>query len=394
MIKQQASVNGNREYWVDGVKGLACLVVFLHHFILAFGTQIYGLGALAEWKVTGFIVNGNWAVCLFLIISSYVIGKQFLIMDTLEDRRIMGTMIKRYFRLFFPVFTASLFACILWNVGAMANLEVAQLENNVMLGTFYTEPLTIGKLLKTTLIEVWWSGNSLFNGPFWMMGYLLKGTFLTILIALVLRKNKYGWMVLAALFALYFYQQSYYVCTVLGALWAYLSTQTGLLVPEKNPILQVLYGGIGILAMAALGYVPRITGFVVNHLTENSFLGNYVFWNAMSAFAVLMVLAKLGGIAQAMGNSKVLRFISRNSFAVFLFHWPIVCSVTSLAYMQLYRSIADPYLLKTLLLVLTTVLTFVVAMLYTKFFENGIFDKWTKGLAGLYLRGYCDESNK
>lgn len=382
-----------REYWVDAVKGIACFVVFLHHFILAFGSEIYGIGPVTRLPFLSFLTNGNWAVCLFLIISSYVLCTQVLRMEHPEGRRLGGMMLKRYFRLLFPVATVSALAYLLGRSGLFANLAVSQLEGNTMLGTFYPAPMTFQDLLYTTLIDVWWSGNSMFNGPFWMMGYLLKGSILAILLGALIRKNRRGWLVIAAMLTLYFCTQSYYFCSVLGVLWAYGKEETTLLRPAQGRLPRAALLALGAAALAALGYVPKVTGFFAARGFGETFLSNYVFWNALSAGTVLLIGAKCGAVGKLLGESRLLRAMSRVSFGVFLFHWPLICSLSCRLYLMLAGKISDMWMVKSLLLVITLPATLLLAGLYTRFLENGLYRKAVEGITNWYGKGERENSN-
>ena len=64
-----------REKWIDSLKGIACVIVFLNHFWLTFAYTCIGLNKIVTIRPFNILVNGNYAVCLFLIISAYVISK-------------------------------------------------------------------------------------------------------------------------------------------------------------------------------------------------------------------------------------------------------------------------------------------------------------------------------
>ena len=72
---------------LDGLRGLAAFSVFICHFIQAFLPHIYypnraeshGLWE-DEFATSPFnlVVNGNFAVCLFFVLSGYVLSSRFL----------------------------------------------------------------------------------------------------------------------------------------------------------------------------------------------------------------------------------------------------------------------------------------------------------------------------
>jgi len=106
---------------LDVVKGVACLIVFFCHYYGAFIQKpLYK-------PVNGFL-NGNLAVCIFLLISSFFLCEKLLIVDNCEN---IGKMcIKRYFRLVIPIFVSSFFALLLQDTIGFHNFEAGSVLNN------------------------------------------------------------------------------------------------------------------------------------------------------------------------------------------------------------------------------------------------------------------------
>ena len=108
--------NTKRLHWLDGIKGLSCLFIFFHHFMLgSFPASHYGDAKpsllngfdalLPSCPFLGIIVNGNFFVHLFILISGYVITWRTLYM---ENKKIALFSLKRYFKLLFPIFVCAL----------------------------------------------------------------------------------------------------------------------------------------------------------------------------------------------------------------------------------------------------------------------------------------------
>lgn len=100
-----------REKWIDGLRGIACIIVFVHHFYLTFGSICFGINELIKIRPFGIIANGNYSVCLFLTISAYLQGTQIYKSNDIEKTRMI--IFKRYFRLAFPVFFSSFFSYLI-----------------------------------------------------------------------------------------------------------------------------------------------------------------------------------------------------------------------------------------------------------------------------------------
>ena len=221
-----AAKTTSRLPWLDGLKGLACFGVFTHHFFLAFfkasyfGTEMPsllpgGIDTLLSYKPYGVFLNGNFWVCLFLLISAYLPARQ--IMRTPEDklRSRVGTMIlKRYPRLMLPAFSVCVINFILLHV------------LNALHMNYIDKPLdySFGGLLMHGLVLMWTKVDSMLIGPFWTLHYFLLVPLFAMLLAIPARKeNRYMPFIYSALLIVFFEYDilfDYYMAGVLGVLLA------------------------------------------------------------------------------------------------------------------------------------------------------------------------------
>ena len=104
-------------------RAIACIIVFIHHFLLAF------------YKIPVVLINdGNLAVCFFLILCGFILPiKIFKNKDTVPDdaRRKAYTIflyiIKRYLRLFTVVALCNLIAYLILCGGGTIQHNLATL---------------------------------------------------------------------------------------------------------------------------------------------------------------------------------------------------------------------------------------------------------------------------
>lgn len=242
-----------REKWLDTLKGVACLVVFLDHFYLTFRPLLGGVERFLNIKPFGILINGNFAVCLFLLISAYVISISVYRHKSFDA--VQRIAFKRYFRLMPPVFCASLLSLILSRTIGYFNNAVGNNINNNWLTGFFTQELTVGNMIKTSLIDVWWKGNSTFNGPFWMMYIMFLGTFLVIILSIITatEKRRGGILILGFVLIVYLRLENYLFCMVLGNFLGYLKCNTDFFSKwNKNKIC----GLISIILLVVAFYLP------------------------------------------------------------------------------------------------------------------------------------------
>ena len=102
--------------WLDGLKGLACLLVFVHHFLLSFfsaayfgvesHTRLHGYDTYLASAPIGVFANGNFQVCIFLLIAAFLPAKRIMECRKEDLQDVAGRMLlKRYPRLMIPVFS-------------------------------------------------------------------------------------------------------------------------------------------------------------------------------------------------------------------------------------------------------------------------------------------------
>jgi len=93
-------MTGSRLQHLDGIRGIAAFAVFVCHFIQVFVPHVYYLDAAQghglwedEFATSPFniIVNGNFAVCLFFVLSGFVLSHRFLDTGDLDGWRSNAT---------------------------------------------------------------------------------------------------------------------------------------------------------------------------------------------------------------------------------------------------------------------------------------------------------------
>ena len=174
-----------------------------------------GIDTLLSYKPYGVFLNGNFWVCLFLLISAYLPARQ--IMRTPEDklRSRVGTMIlKRYPRLMLPAFSVCVINFILLHV------------LNALHMNYINKPLdySFGGLLMHGLVLMWTKVDSMLIGPFWTLHYFLLVPLFAMLLAIpACKENRYMPFIYSALLIVFFEYDilfDYYMAGVLGVLLA------------------------------------------------------------------------------------------------------------------------------------------------------------------------------
>jgi peptidoglycan/LPS O-acetylase OafA/YrhL len=182
MMKMQTIEKGNRINWIDGLRGISCLLIFTHHFLLAvFPATYYGTAATLhseKWELfyaqspLGFLTNGNLWVCMFCIISGMVVS--FPAMKE-QYEKVSDSMLKRYFRLALPVFFVCLIVYLMGKLNLFVNAEAAGITGSPWLGKYYQTMPGFLQIFVSAFISIWFIGDNTFATAFWMLSTLFYG---------------------------------------------------------------------------------------------------------------------------------------------------------------------------------------------------------------------------
>ena len=97
----------DRVLWIDGLRGIACLAIFAHHFGCCFypvtqygpkGEMATPLGVALAQSPLGVLLNGNFWVCVFCVIAGFVAARSHFSppgQDGISLRRFSGQLLNR-----------------------------------------------------------------------------------------------------------------------------------------------------------------------------------------------------------------------------------------------------------------------------------------------------------
>lgn len=329
--------------YLDSLKGFGAYIVLFSHYYLAFNIENYNLLLFHRFSPFSILVNGNWAVCLFIMLSS------FSIIYRLENNKVeylKNVIIKRYFRLAIPIVFILVIIYMMSLIDLFYNSEVSYLVKSNWLANFYNHKIGLYDFVKECVYVVI-NGKSELDPPLWMINYIFFGTFLTLLVSVVIKdiliKKK---ILILFILAFYLYNISvYYSCIVLGYILYCIHSQN------------IINGGKISIYINLLSFL----GFILLPLCIHTPLSNSV-----SAFLFLCIVIRNIKIQQLLsGNCTV--FLGKISYQLYLIHWPVLCSVSCFAFIKFLD--IDIVVLHLIVFLLFVFVSSILAWIITKYME-------------------------
>jgi peptidoglycan/LPS O-acetylase OafA/YrhL len=203
----------DRQSHLDAIRGIAGLVIVLLHFLAAFYPySIFGSQASyqqqSSWEDLAFIppfglfVAGRPAVCLFFILSGYVLSFSHLGQPG-RTAKLIAAIMTRPIRLGGLMWFTMIAAALIWYLDGFHNASVAALSNSKpwfiypWLGPFQPEQFFID------LFTASFSRGLYYNAPLWTIEIELYGSIMVYLFLLLVGKFKYRWVLCLALIVIF-----------------------------------------------------------------------------------------------------------------------------------------------------------------------------------------------
>lgn len=380
--------------WINGLKGIACLAVFMHHFIGSFypatlyGTADPSMMAASGVDVTfsnrpwGFVINGNFAVTIFIIISAFLASSKIMKMR-LNNQEIdfFNLGLKRYLRLMIPVAFWGIFYFLLMELCLAVNFNLSN----------FIPPVNFVNLLKHILFYQWITEDTNVIGPLWTMKALFLGVLIAMFVSLFASKKRwYSPFVLLLIAYALSKTYVYYGVACMGTFVAdlYVHERVPQLVKfasDKKIKLNFLTGKVFrnvcgclfILAGLLAGGYPTIVRPVdaiysaMANVAVKIFAENPIAMiHAMGALFLILGLMML--TSNRLLSSKPFNWLGNISFGVYLIH-PIVISAVSYWFVKVFADMSGLYWVGVWVgFALSLVTVFILAE-----FSRRVVEKWT-----------------
>lgn len=338
-------MNDTRQSHLDALRGLAASLVVFSHYIAAFYPYaLFGeqesYRQQAPWESLffyppfGLLTAGHFAVCLFFILSGYVLSYGFM-GERGQGHKIIAAIVKRPVRLGGLVLFTILLAALLWHFGLFYNKGVADLSGSkpFFIG-YWVGPIDWSRVFSDVTTAAFSQGR-LYNPPLWTIKMELYGSLMVFLFVLLFGAAKYRMALLVLLLLLS--KNSLYQGFVLGMIFADL-------VKHKSPLLEYISGRRAWLFVLALflffAAYPNnakhefLQGSVYGYLPSDAGLGGgYSMLAALLLFLAVTTSSRLKSLL----HHRYLQFLGHVSYGLYVIHFLVIGSFSSWLFLLLHE---------------------------------------------------------
>lgn len=317
--------------YLDGLKGLGCVIVFLTHFVFAFYYGMYhyqpeschlpgNLDIAIGKSPLNLFFNGNTAVRLFLILSGYLLCRSFFL--TGDKSRLWQSAKKRYLRLMPAVLAVNAVIWLCMKLGFYQNGQAAVLAGSVewFAGFNAFEPSFTG-MLKESLFGCFLFGTNDYNGVLWTLQMLFLGAYLDYALAAFVSRLKFRWLIYGILAVLLLRTDflgmflGYVLCDFMHMDWTWRRTLCG------SQAVNWLLFAAGLYFMcypsAGFGYEGTLWGILP-----------FVFVNYYHILGVLCFVFAVLNLepVQRFFSMRGFQYLGRISYSLYLIHFLVIAT--------------------------------------------------------------------
>ena len=330
--------------YLDGLKGLGCVMVFLTHFVFAFYYGMYhyepaschlpgNLDIAIGKSPLNVFFNGNTAVRLFLVLSGYLLCRGYFL--TKDRKRLKKSALKRYLRLMPPVLAVNLAVYFCMRLGLYQNAQAAILAcSEEWFAGFNSFAPSFTGMLKESLYGCFLFGSNDYNGVLWTLRMLFVGAYLDYGLALLVSRSKFRWLLYGALTAALIRTDflgiylGYVLCDFMHTDWKWKKRLCGL-----RPLNWCLFF-VGVYFMcypsAGFGYEGTLWGILP-----------FVFVNYYHILGVLLTVFGVLNLppVQRFFSMRGFRYLGRISYALYLVHFPVIATFGSWFFLTFHKKL-------------------------------------------------------
>lgn len=366
--------------WIDGIKALACIFVFLNHCFNAFypayyfeGEQVTHLNGWDRWfGASAFNVPllGEVYVALFCLVSAVFMCIKIMGLEDVKNK-ISGIIVGRYCRLMLPVFPIGVFVYVMCRFGWFTNTAASVITGSEWMAECYNRPIGLFEMLSSVTIKMWFYGDDIISTAFWMLSQMFIGSMIAILLGMLYWRMKKLAPVVYFLVFLALIPRHDYVCVfAAGAIFAWMYKEG-----KIDFINRIDKSGI---LNNAVGFVAVVLGIILGGFPEyrNPFgiyvfmdCGNNYIWKISGSILILFGAWNCTPIRKFL-SLKPLKRLGYVSYDFYILHIPILFSVGTGIFLMLFGMGVEYNMASLVSVAVSFAVVVILSLLYNRYIEK------------------------
>lgn len=365
--------------WITSIKGLAALIVFVHHFFLFF-YPAFCSGSLLNSKTFGAIEvkiaktpfnilgwGGTFAVCIFYLISGFLIAYSFYVKN--KGKCNVNDILKRYLTLMIPMFISSIIIYIYLKTGAFRSEQLLSKYITSGFHSYYTNfSCTFLSIIYDSIFGIFNSASAPINPPLWTMRFELLYSVLSMMVLFLFGKSKKRYIIY--FFLIIFNLNTYMLAFTLGIIICDIYYNKKEWVDYINKFSFRVLVLLCALYFAGFSYISSSTS-LYKLLNFETYIDKNVLFHIIGA-ALLLIYVLLSDFARKVLSFKWLQKIGDMSLSIYIIHWVIINTLS----MYIVTKIL-PYTRYFVAVLISLVISTIVVIILSNIFEKRI-RKFTK----------------
>ncbi len=344
----------NYKPYISGLKGFSCLMVMVGHYIglYKYAEEFPVKSPILDFfekflgSKIGFVLDESYWVILFFVVSGYLVANSRI--PDIKSFIIKSFM--RFLRLGIPVLFAFAIIFTIYKAIGFHTADTIGIFENSLIQSSLTNQYDIKDVLFSP-IKVLILGEYLLNDPYWCLREMF---FTSILIYFLLwLKEKIN---NENLFLLIFFIILIIGLVEFNVMFAgLLGMMVSLLEKEENKSF----------------YKNRVLAFFLLILCAVMRTAPRAKLSCIFFAALIILIPKLP-LLNRLFSSKIAEFVSKISFGIYSFHWPVLCSIGMLVLINTYRQIGFG---KACIIVggISVAVSFLISIIYYYCIEKNIY---------------------
>jgi peptidoglycan/LPS O-acetylase OafA/YrhL len=320
--------------YLQGLRGLAAMIVLVHHFAANFYPATISAhegmphGDWEHWfwqTPLGILLAGHAAVCLFFILSGYVLSLPYFGAAGSGPDHLLAAMVKRPPRLLAMVAASMLISYFVFRLHGYFNQPAAELTGSTQLAYYFKALPSPATFAKNFLLDPFGTASS-YDPPLWTILHELLGSYVTFVFVLLFRGARYrGWVYLVLAAALSTYPILGFVIGIALADACVNFPSTVRKYRDGWISVAILLGGVYFAAYPfwaplgdlAFSWYARLPHFLIPDLYP------------LIGASLLLCGVILNSPFQRLLSGAILLFLGRISYAVYAIHFLVIFSFSS-----------------------------------------------------------------